>query len=118
MNLAEIRKLIDTSNFVEALSQIDRLVTQVSECPYLWNLRGDLIQLLDTKDGPPLGEAAESYANALKLNPNDLEALEGLAHFYDAVDRKPIEARKYAKAYLEKSKKAVIAMEQILAENA
>jgi predicted Zn-dependent protease len=117
MNLHEVRELIDTDKLEEALSQIQDLLSREKQSPYLWILRGDLIRLLNTENGPPLHEAAESYLNALALNPNDLEALESLAHFYAAVDRNPGEARKYANAYLEKAKDSVAAMECILTES-
>src|SRR4051812_3211768 len=100
MKIDKIRKLTQANKFEEALTQIDRLIEQDAENPYLWNLRGDLIQLLPTMDGPPLSEAGKSYRKALKLNPNDLETLGGLAHFYDAVEQKPLEAKKYAKEYI------------------
>ena len=116
MKLSEIRNLADKGKMREALSQVDELLARASECPYLWNLRGALILLVETNDGPPPGDAAKSYLRALELNPNDLEALEGLAHFYDTIDPKPDEAKRYAREYLEKAKKIHIAMERIIAE--
>jgi hypothetical protein len=75
-----------------------------------------LIQLFDSLDGPPLKEAAKSYSQALKLNPNNLEAIEGLAHFYDAVDPKPSRAKRYAAMYIEKAGQGLSGMNQILTE--
>jgi len=91
------------------------MLKRQQECPYLWTLRGDLIQLLETQEGPPLKEAAASYSKALNLNPNNLEAVESLAYFYDAVDPNPEKAMRYAKVYIEKAKQGLLAMEQIVA---
>jgi uncharacterized protein (DUF433 family) len=86
------------------------------ECPYLWILRGDLIQLYETQKGPPLNEAAVSYRKALKLNPHDLSAIESLALFYDAVVQKPAWAKRYAGAYIEKVRQSLSEMELIDAD--
>ncbi len=116
MSLKEIKILLNEKKFRKALTKLEKLLMRHKECPYLWNLRGDLIQLLETRDGPPLVEAAASYKTALRLNPNDLEALEGLAHFYDAVDSKPEKAKRYAGAYISKAKRRMIEMERIFAD--
>src|SRR4051812_45785041 len=114
MKFASLKKHMDEQEFEAALSEVDRLLAKESGNAYLWNLRGDLVQLLDTKDGPPLAQAAESYRKALEINPNDLEAIEGLAHFYDVIERRPSEAKKYAKQYLDKTKKSLLEMNRIL----
>jgi len=116
MNLGRIRKLSDVRQFKRALSQVDKLLAQQPDCPYLWNYRGNLIQLLDEGDVPAVDEAKTSYLKALEVNPDDLEALENLAHFYDTVGHSPIEAKKYATAYVEKARKSLVAMERILSE--
>lgn len=114
MNIRQIKKLCKQDKLQEALSQVDSLLSLQTESPYLWNLRGDLLQMQDTMDGPPLEESARCYLKALELNANDLEAMESLAHFYDAVNVKPAKAKKFAKAYIEKTKTSIRAMERIL----
>ncbi len=116
MALKEIRTLLDAEKFDEALATLDKLLARDNECPHLWNLRGDLIQLLDTEAGPPLSEAGRSYEKALAINPDDLEALECLAHFYDAIDPEPVKAKQYAAAYISRAKRGLAEMERVLAE--
>ena len=116
MSLREIRLLMGTKKFEQALAALERLLKRHSECADLWILRGDLIQLLDAEDGPPLNEAAASYSKALRLNPNCLETIEGLAHYYDAVDHNPIKARRYAERYIQRATKSISEMERIIAD--
>lgn len=79
MSLKQIKTLWKAKKFERALANLEKLLARHKECPRLWNLRGDLIQLLETQDGPPLAEAAKSYKTALRLNRNNLETLESLA---------------------------------------
>src|SRR5438876_747112 len=96
MAIKEIRRLMRAERFEAALAKLEGYLKRHPECSEIWVLRGDLIQLLDRQDGPPLSEAAKSYEKALWINPNSLEALEGLAHYYDAVDLRPKRARRHA----------------------
>jgi len=118
MSLKEIKTLWKAKKFKKALANLEKLLARHRECPHLWNARGDLIQLLETQDGPPLAEAAKSYKTALRLNPNDLETLESLAHFYDAVDPKPVTAKRYAEVYIAKAKRGLAEMERVIADEA
>ena len=118
MSLQGIKTLRKARKFEKALAGLEKLLTRRKECPYLWNLRGNLIQLLETQDGPPLAEAAKSYKTALRLNPNDLETLENLAHFYDAVEPKPAKAKRYAEAYIAKAKRGLAEMERVMVDEA
>jgi tetratricopeptide (TPR) repeat protein len=114
--LQQIRYLMKSQRFERALAALEKVLKREQECPYLWILRGDLIQLLERKDGPPLREAAASYSKALKLNPNNLEAIESLAHFYDAVDPKPVMAKRYAGLYVKKAMKSLSEMKRVLTD--
>jgi Flp pilus assembly protein TadD len=118
MSLKKIKSLCRARQFEKALTGLEKLLTRHKEWPHLWNLRGDLIQLIGTQDGPPLGEAAKSYKTALRLNPNDLETLANLAHFYDAVEPKPVTAKRYAEAYIVIAKQGLAEMERIIANGA
>jgi hypothetical protein len=116
MTLRQIRELAATDKFDLALRELETLVQSNKECACLWLLRGDLIQL-SSGEAFELKDAEESYRKAHELNPNALEALESLAHFYDIVDPKPLEARKYALTCLDKAQKLVQDMEQIVQDS-
>jgi tetratricopeptide (TPR) repeat protein len=118
MSLKQIKTLYRAKKFEKALASLEKLLARHKECPHLWNLRGDLIQLLDTQDGPPLGEAAKSYKTALRLDPNNLETLASLAHFYHAVEPKPETAKRYAEAYIVIAKRGLAEMERVIADEA
>jgi Tfp pilus assembly protein PilF len=116
--LKEVKALmkVKAEKYERALKKIEGAIASHKECPYLWLLRGDLIQLLQTLDGPPLKAAASSYSKALKLNPNNLEAIESLAHFYDAVVPAPVKAKRYARIYIETVKQSLCEMERIVVD--
>jgi len=116
MTLKNIRALMRRKKFQTAFSQVEKALKHYKECPNLWNIRGDLIQLIEAKDAPPLSEAAKSYRRALKLNPNCLESIESLAHYYDAVDPQPAKARYYANVYVKKAEDILYQMKKILAD--
>ena len=116
----KLRALWRKEQFSAALAYVESLLGANRDCPYLWTARGDLIQLAEPEpaDRLPLKEAARAYQQALKLNPTDLEALESLAHFYDAVDPKPRLALRYARRYMELSKDRLDAVVRIVNEAA
>ncbi len=93
---------------------IEETVAVEQANPYLWNLRGDVIQLLDIPDGPPLSEVEESYLKALEIEPENLESIESLAHYYDAVSTDVGKSKKYAALYLNKAGHTCAAMDAIL----
>jgi tetratricopeptide (TPR) repeat protein len=112
--LTELRALMQMQEFEKAVQHLEKMLIVEPENPLLWNIRGDIIQLVDSLDGPPLSEAERSYLKALELSPYNLEAIESLAHYYDAVAANPVEAKKYAKEYLRISQKASVAMSEIV----
>jgi tetratricopeptide (TPR) repeat protein len=114
--LGHVRALIRGKQFEHALEEVGSLLKQNNGCPTLWNLRGDLIQLLDAREGPSLKEAERSYLMALKLAPRDLDATEGLAHFYDAVMPNTRKAKQYARQLLQMLKRRLLETEKILSE--
>ena len=85
MSLIQIADLYKKKLFNEALREVELDLKQKSDCPYLWLLRGNLIQLSDSASPKPLEEAEKSYLKALKLDPDYIQAMENLAHFYDIV---------------------------------
>ncbi|MEM6782193.1 MAG: hypothetical protein AAF624_00470 [Bacteroidota bacterium] len=55
-----------------------------------------MIQFLDDENAPyELADAEWSYKQALALDPQCIEALEELGHFYDAVMADPVRARPF-----------------------
>ncbi len=116
MSYKRIAEKWGAKDFNGALAEIELLLASNKSCPHLWNLRGDAIQLSEDLPGLELKDAELSYKTALELNPNDLETLESLAHFYDAVDDNPKEAKRFAQAYVILAAKSLKEMEKILAE--
>jgi predicted Zn-dependent protease len=86
-----------------ALKLIEGLIKKNPLSPYLHVMRAELILLQNHPNTPPLDAAERSYLRAHNMNPNDLEAIEGLAHFYDAVNPDRRKAKKFAELYLQKS---------------
>ena len=64
-----------------ALDLVERGLRDNPTSVRLWCLRGDLIQLAD--DGPPLLEALASYREALRYDPNSVEATNEISRFLD-----------------------------------
>jgi predicted Zn-dependent protease len=114
--LKQIKKLIRKEKYSLALENLEQLLLSQQESPYLWTMRGDLIQLIETENGPPLKQAAISYRKALKLDPHDLYAIKSLARFYYAVDQQPAKAKEFAASFVEKATQGISEMEQIISE--
>jgi tetratricopeptide (TPR) repeat protein len=110
----QLIRLMKSKEFDKALSLLNSELRLHRDCPHLWTIRGDLIQVLDREDGPPLNEAKLSYLKALELSPNYLEALEGIAHYYDAVEPDLRKAKKYARKYVAISAKRLGQVRAIL----
>jgi len=109
-----IKAALNARDFKQAFKLIEESVAVEQTNPYLWNLRADVIQLLDIPDGPPLLEVEKSYLKALEINPEDLESIESLAHYYDAVSTDIEKSKRYAALYLNKASKTCAAMDAIL----
>jgi tetratricopeptide (TPR) repeat protein len=116
-DLAKLQELWKSQQFDSALTLVDRLLSESPECPYLLVTRGMLIQLLDHQEGPPLEEAEKAFLKALSLAPGNLEALEELAHYYDAVAPNVQKAKLYAAEYLKKAEPALEKVRTILAQD-
>jgi len=109
-----IKAALNAQDFMKVFQLVEESVAVEQTNPYLWNLRGDIIQLLDIPDGPPLSEVERSYLKALEIDPEGLESIESLAHYYDAVSADVEQSKKYAALYLRKTSKSCAAMEAIL----
>jgi len=116
--MTELRRLWREERFDEALRLVEHLLKLHPGCAQLWLRRGDLIQLAD--QGPELEEAGVSYRQALRLAPNNLEALRLLAHFHDIVVPNRALAKGYAKRFVRKVKLQLADIAQVggsVAEN-
>ena len=89
--IAGIKKLYREQRYDEALAEVLVQLEANCESPTLWVLRGNLIQLADNNPFP-LEDAERSYLKALEIDPGHLEAMEDLAHFYQAVIVDPAKA--------------------------
>jgi hypothetical protein len=79
--------------------------------------RGKLLDLLarvEELKSTDLAGAEACLQDALKLDPEDLAALQTAAHFYSRVAPNPEKARKYASACREKAAKTVAEMDELL----
>jgi hypothetical protein len=98
--LLRLQDLWKVEEFDGALALVDRLLLGTLDRPYLLVTHGMLIQLLDYQNGPPLQE--KNFLMALRLAPGSLDALEELAHYYDAVAPNATKAKFYAAEYFKK----------------
>jgi hypothetical protein len=114
--IERIRAACSQQNFDEALVGLNALLKQNPHCPFLWNFKGDLIQLAESSPQFTPKDAENSYKRALDLNPADLEAMESLAHFYDAVEPNADEAKRHANKFIEALTPKLAAMQRIVAE--
>ena len=115
--LLRLQDLWKAEEFDGALALVDHLLLGAPDCPYLLVTRGMLIQLLDHQNGPTLQEAEKSFLAALKLAPGSLDALEELAHYYDAVAPDATKAKFYAAEYFKKAEPALEKIRVILNED-
>jgi hypothetical protein len=85
MNPDEIRRQVRSGALTAdaALLLVEQALLE-SPTASVWVLRGDLIQLSETPSRP-LADAADSYREAHRLDPESPEPLEALGHFFDAV---------------------------------
>jgi predicted Zn-dependent protease len=116
MRLESIAQLAREKRIHDALQGIDEAISAYADNPSLWIMRGDLIQLVDSAPLGSLTEAERSYHRALELDPDNLEAIESLAHYYDAVGADPAKAKEFAAKYIGVSGKKCAEMSAILSE--
>jgi tetratricopeptide (TPR) repeat protein len=79
----------------ETLGMADEAVAVFPDSARLWCMRGDLIQLGSEGGHHTLEDARRSYERALELEPSNVEALESLGYFFDAVQPDPLAAESY-----------------------
>jgi hypothetical protein len=114
MSIKRISELYKQRLFNEALFEVEADLKHKDDCPYLWLLRGNLVQLASEPPTLTLEEAEKSYIKALTLDPDYIEAMESLAHFFDVVipDRK--RAHEYAQLALRRMERVTADMNEIV----
>ncbi|MFZ0415129.1 MAG: hypothetical protein WA766_07125 [Candidatus Acidiferrales bacterium] len=112
----EIQRLWSARQFDDVLTTIDKLLVECPDCPSLLVSRGVVIQLLDHREGPALNEAERSFLRALEVAPDNVSAIEELAHYYDAVVNDPAKAKHFAREYLSRVQPVIEEMRTILRE--
>lgn len=85
LNLLRFRCLHDGEASLEVLGIADEAVAAFPSSTKLWCMRAALIQLGSGNAPYTLDEALVCYQRALAADPSSVEALEDIAHFYDAV---------------------------------
>lgn len=123
MNTSEISKLnllrvmMNNSDFDEALILVDKLLLDNYLSPFLHATKARLIMLHSEGCQYSLEDAGKCLLSAQEINPNDLEVIEELAHFYDIVMPDSKLASHYATLLLEKIGAMSKDMAEILDDN-
>ena len=103
--MADIRKM---------LKRNEALLAKCRDCADLWVTRARLLMLEDEPLSGSLREVERCILKALDLAPDNLEATEEAAHYYDAVAADRRKAVKYAKRYIRLAGKVVSDMRAII----
>jgi len=104
--------------YSDALREVEVDLKSKDDCPYLWLLRGNLVQLSQEPPHLRLEEAENSYIRSLALDPDYIEAMESLAHLYDIVIPDKKRACDYARLALRRIELIAADMKQIEIDNA
>jgi|SRR5450432_251419 hypothetical protein len=107
--MADIKKLLKRNSLA---------LTRCRDCADLWVTRARLLMLED--DEPFSGsllDVERCILKALDLAPNNLEAIEEAAHYYDVVAPDRRKAVKHAKRYIGLAGKVVSDMRAILEDS-
>jgi tetratricopeptide (TPR) repeat protein len=100
-----IRETLDAEGGASArnMADIEAAICEHPRSARLWELRGDVIQLLgeplETYDLP---EALRSYQHAVELDPQYARAHEAIGHYLDAVEDHPAQAEGWFRRALER----------------
>jgi hypothetical protein len=100
VDVSEITRLARLDDFNGALRVVNECLERIPDCPYLLWRRSIVLQLCDDPR-VTLEDAETALLSALNTNPTFLQALEGLAHYYDAVVPDVPKAKEYARRYAE-----------------
>ena len=104
-------------NVKKLLKHNQRLLTRNRKCAGLWIARARLLMLGDEPVTGTLDDVESCILAALSLAPENLEAVEEAAHFYDIVVLSRRKALMYAKRHIRIALKAVSEMQAIIANS-
>lgn len=97
-----LRGLLKEGQLIKAMSLAETLSVENPLSPFIWIVRARLEMLEGGSDDNPFGVAEGFLMTAYDINPNDIECLEELVHFYDVIDPNEDLAKKYAAILLAK----------------
>jgi hypothetical protein len=90
------------------------LLAKHRDCADLWVTRARLLMLEDEPLSRTLRDVEHCILKALDLDPNNLEAIEEAAHYYDVMMANRRKAVMYAKRYIELTRKVASDMQAII----
>ena len=106
--MADIKKLLKRNSLA---------LTRCRDCADLWVTRARLLMLEDEPLSGSLLDVERCILKALDLAPDNLEAIEEAAHYYDVVAPDRRKAVKHAKRYIALAGKVVSDMQAILEDS-
>ena len=106
--MADIKKLLKRNSLA---------LTRCRDCADLWVTRARLLMLEDEPLSGSLLDVERCILKALDLAPDNLEAIEEAAHYYDVVAPGRRKAVKHAKRYIALAGKVVSDMQAILEDS-
>ena len=85
--ISKVRRLWREERFAKALAEVDRLLSEWPNSPYLLVMRSDLIRLQDEEDGEPtLDDAKADLKLAVALDEDSPAALIELGYYVFAIE--------------------------------
>jgi hypothetical protein len=99
------------SDIAKQLTRNEADLLRNPKCADLWVMKARLLML---GDSATLAQVEKCILKALSLSPNNLEAIEEAAHYYDVMKFDRRKAVKYAKRYVQLAGKVVSDMQAIL----
>ncbi len=117
LELDQLAQSMQSKVFDKALVLAGDLCAKNPLSPYLWIVRARLEMLVGGSDEDPFGAAESFLLAAYKINQNDMEVLEELAHFYDVIVPDREKAKQFGVLLLEKLKLLERDMDDIVYES-
>jgi hypothetical protein len=116
MNIATVTQLAANGKYEEALAAVDSMVSSNPQCACLLVHKARLIMVQPSTAGPSLSEAEMCLLRARELDSECLEAIEELAHFYDAVLPNKEKAAHFASIFIADVSPRLSRMKEIVDE--
>ena len=102
------------SDLARQLTRIEVGLAKNPKCAHMLITKARLLML---GDSATLAQVEDCILKALDLSPNNLEALEEAAHYYDVVAPDRRKAVRYAKRYIQLVGKTISEMRAIIEES-